>query len=337
MADGGANVTVVGLNIFPVKSCKAVKVQEIELDSYGVVGDRRFMVADKGGRFISQRRCPKLATVTATYARTGETERLQLSSPGMETVLTVVPNLRGLRMHCSVWESHVDVIDQGDEAAAWLSTLLEAPSCSFRLVASAETAPDGGYKRLVANFPPSLQGKLPPMEVALADSAPISLVSHESLAGLNEKLKDHTGNTVKLDRFRMNIEVAGCTKAYEEDEWLVIKIGAAPFLVYTNAEVSVIGTCFFFAGFIPGCPPLISQRCKMTCIDQDTGKQDKLGPLDILRIYRAPQGPTHANFGQLLVPLQSGTRVQIGDKVEVLERKKSNVTSNMKIYASLGD
>ncbi|KAL5466825.1 hypothetical protein EMCRGX_G030976 [Ephydatia muelleri] len=299
MAEGEAGVSVVGLNIFPVKSCKAVKVQEIEVDSYGVVGDRRFMVVEQGGRFVSQRKCPKLVTVTATYVRTGETEFLQLCSPEMETALKILPKYDGERMHSSVWESQVDVLDQGDEAADWLSKLLESPTRSYRLVASAESAPDRGYRRLIANFPPSLQDKLPPMEVALADSAPVSLVSHESLAALNEKLSEHTGNTVTLSRFRMNIEVAGCSKAYEEDEWLLIKIGSAPFLVYTAAE-----------------------RCKMTCIDQDTGKQDKMGPLDILRIYRAPKGPTHSIFGQLLVPLQSGARVRVGDRVEVLERKK---------------
>ena len=61
----------------------------------------------------------------------------------------------------------------------------------------------------------------------------------------------------------------------------------------------------------------------MTCIDQDTGIQDKKdhGPLDILKTYRAPQGPNHVNFGQLLIPLQSGTRVRVGDRVEVLELK----------------
>lgn len=238
MAEGEAGVSVVGLNIFPVKSCKAVKVQEIEVDSYGVVGDRRFMVVEQGGRFVSQRKCPKLVTVTATYVRTGETEFLQLCSPEMETALKILPKYDGERMHSSVWESQVDVLDQGDEAADWLSKLLESPTRSYRLVASAESAPDRGYRRLIANFPPSLQDKLPPMEVALADSAPVSLVSHESLAALNEKLSEHTGNTVTLSRFRMNIEVAGCSKAYEEDEWLLIKIGSAPFLVYTAAEVS---------------------------------------------------------------------------------------------------
>ena len=60
----------------------------------------------------------------------------------------------------------------------------------------------------------------------------------------------------------------------------------------------------------------------MTGINQDTGQQDKLGPLEILRTYRAPQGPTHAMFGQLMIPLQAGGQVKIGDPVEVLEKKK---------------
>jgi len=60
----------------------------------------------------------------------------------------------------------------------------------------------------------------------------------------------------------------------------------------------------------------------VTGIDQATGEPDKFGPLEILREYRAPRGPTHAMFGQLMVPLQSGGRIRIGDTVEVLERKK---------------
>ena len=63
----------------------------------------------------------------------------------------------------------------------------------------------------------------------------------------------------------------------------------------------------------------------MTAVNQDTGVVDKLGPLDILRTYRAPGGPTHAMFGQLMLSLQSGGRVRVGDKVTVMERKKKVV------------
>lgn len=60
----------------------------------------------------------------------------------------------------------------------------------------------------------------------------------------------------------------------------------------------------------------------MTGINQDTGEEDKLGPLEILRQYRAPKGPTHAMFGQLMIPLQAGGKIKIGDVVTVLDKKK---------------
>ena len=60
----------------------------------------------------------------------------------------------------------------------------------------------------------------------------------------------------------------------------------------------------------------------MTGINQDTGDEDKLGPLEILRQYRAPDGPGHAKFGQYMIPLQKGSKVKLGDTVTVLDRKK---------------
>ena len=45
---------LVSTYIFPIKSCKGCKVSEIVTDAYGVVGDRRFMLVDGRGRFISQ-------------------------------------------------------------------------------------------------------------------------------------------------------------------------------------------------------------------------------------------------------------------------------------------
>ena len=68
---------------------------------------------------------------------------------------------------------------------------------------------------------------------------------------------------------------------------------------------------------------LALQRCKMTGVDQESGEVDKIGPLEILREYRAPRGPGKAEFGQLLVPLTTGGTVSVGDPVKVLDRKKT--------------
>ena len=46
---------VSGLNIFPIKSCHALKVEEIRVDSYGVVDDRRFMLVDGNKRSLAEK------------------------------------------------------------------------------------------------------------------------------------------------------------------------------------------------------------------------------------------------------------------------------------------
>ena len=61
----------------------------------------------------------------------------------------------------------------------------------------------------------------------------------------------------------------------------------------------------------------------MTGIDQLTGEVDKHGPLHVLREYRAPRGPGHAEFGQHIIPLSLGGQLQLGDKVKVISLKTS--------------
>ena len=69
------------------------------------------------------------------------------------------------------------------------------------------------------------------------------------------------------------------------------------------------------------------QRCKQTSVNQETGVEDKTGPIDILRKYRAPRGPTHANFGQHLIPLQKSGKVHVGDTIQIIEKKRELLQS----------
>jgi len=227
---------VVTLNVYPVKSCQAVNPNEIMIDQYGVVGDRRFMVIDGGSRFISQRRCPKLATIIANFIDESGTQLLHLSSPGMKD-FKHLPVYSSDRVQAGLWEGSVGVVDQGDDVAKWFSTLLGPGYEHVRLTCAAET--HGGYKNQVKerHLPAALKGKLPSINVGLTDGAPVSLASVESLGDLNSRLQPITGGCVGLNRFRMNIEISGCSKPFEEDEWLVVKIGSVPFLCYRDAEV----------------------------------------------------------------------------------------------------
>ena len=46
---------VTALHVYPVKSCRGFEVETMELDTYGPKLDRRFMITDENGRFITQR------------------------------------------------------------------------------------------------------------------------------------------------------------------------------------------------------------------------------------------------------------------------------------------
>ena len=241
----GSVPRVTGLSIFPIKSCKAVRVEEIEIDSHGVVGDRRLMLVSGKGRFISQRKVSKLATVTARFVDEGGKRLVHVSAPGMARDLKFEPKLEGERINVSIWDSYdVKAVDQGDEPAQWFSDLIGVGSTYNRLVASAENIGDE-FQRLAINVPPELKVKLPTVKMVLQDDGPVSLISAESLADLNRRLKERTGNELPLKRFRMNIEISGCSRPFEEDEWLEVMIGSVPFIAYANAEVSGCRTMYY--------------------------------------------------------------------------------------------
>lgn len=232
---------VTGLNVYPIKSCKSVQVSDIDFDEFGVAGDRRFMMMTGKGRLLSQ--CSGfhiLATVTANFVVENGRRFLCASAPSMSWDLKFEPILEGPRVDAYIgYDDLVRVIDQGEIPSKWFNELFGHESTFNRLVASAEKTTTGeAFQRFVSTLPPSLQNRLPPMQVGLADVAPVTLASHESLGDLNVRLRERGVDEVPLNRFRMNIEIAGCTRPFEEDEWLLVHIGEVPFLVYTYVEVS---------------------------------------------------------------------------------------------------
>lgn len=48
--------TVESIQIYPIKSCHGVQVQECQVDNLGIKHDRRFMIIyDNNNRFVTQR------------------------------------------------------------------------------------------------------------------------------------------------------------------------------------------------------------------------------------------------------------------------------------------
>ena len=193
---------VASLHIYPVKACAGVDLPVMELDDRGPIHDRRFMIVDESGRFITQREAPRMALIRPSIRSTG----LLLETAG---VAPLQVDSGAARRHVQVWSSELEAIDVGDAAAQWLSVLLDR---SVRLVSM---APD--VRRPIDA--PHNEG---PISVAFADGFPLLVTHASSLRELNGRLEQ----PITMDRFRANIVIDGGAP-WEEDTWKSLRIGDA--------------------------------------------------------------------------------------------------------------
>jgi len=92
----------------------------------GLAYDRRWLVVDDGGRWLSRADCPRLGDI-AVELRLGY---LVLRAPGMlrlDIPLDVIEDDDSVRRNVTVGGQAVDAVDEGDLPATWLSGFLGRP------------------------------------------------------------------------------------------------------------------------------------------------------------------------------------------------------------------
>lgn len=198
---------VTGLSIYPVKALRAVVVAEATVEARGLSGDRRFMLVDERGRFLSQREEPRLATLEATF----EGDALVLSAEG-RAPLEVSKAPEGPEISVSIWDDTCTAVDVGDDAARWLEDVLGRAA---RLV----HMPDRSVRPVDEAY-----AKSPGEMVSFADGYPILVCHTASLAMLDARLAERGEPPTSMDRFRANIVVEGGAP-FEEDDWDRIEVG----------------------------------------------------------------------------------------------------------------
>lgn len=57
------------LHVYPVKSCAGHEVQQATLGDRGFEMDRLWLVVDGRGRFMTQRKCPKMAQISPSLPK----------------------------------------------------------------------------------------------------------------------------------------------------------------------------------------------------------------------------------------------------------------------------
>lgn len=212
-------ITVSALADYPVKSLAGRSLDRLAIGELGPEGDRRWMVVDAGGRFVTQRECARMCLIAASPGA-GE---LRLRAPGTAELTVPVPSQRdAAAVAVTVWGDTVEALDAGDAAAHWLSGFLGRPLrlCYMPAAAARRVAP--AYASAADR-------------VGFADGFPFLLVSESSLAHVCRTL----GRDIAVRRFRPNIVIAG-SEAFAEDRWRRIRIGGVEFDVAKPCSRCVI-------------------------------------------------------------------------------------------------
>ncbi len=196
---GDVAVAVSALNVYPVKGCSGVALNEALLIETGLEFDRAWMVVDAHGRFVTQRELPRMALVHTTLKHS----ELVLRAPGM-LALHLALDVVEAPVRVTVWNDEVAAYDMGALAAQWFTDFLGQP---LRLVRF-----DPEQKRLSSR---QWTGDID-AENAFSDGYPVLVVSQASLDELNRRLADRGVGEVTMQRFRPNLVLTGLD-AHDED------------------------------------------------------------------------------------------------------------------------
>ncbi|MGH8298158.1 MAG: MOSC domain-containing protein [Steroidobacteraceae bacterium] len=196
-------ITVQELNVYPLKSARGIPQARVRLASTGFEWDRHWMVVLEDGTFLTQRTHPSLTQIVTELT----SDRLVLTSEGSKPlVLPFAPRGRGRPVR--IWKDSCEGLDQGDEAAAWVSQVLGEPVRVVRMPATPGRRANPRY------------AGAGPAPLAFPDGYPILFCNRASLDDLNRRLPE----ALPMERFRPNLVLAGLAP-FAEDRIASIDIG----------------------------------------------------------------------------------------------------------------
>lgn len=207
---------------YPIKSLGGIRLEEATLEERGLKYDRRWMLVDKKGKFLSQRKHPKMALLQTRISDSGILVKHK-DDPEKTILIPFEANSSQLRQ-VTIWEDRVEarLVDTG--ISRWFSEFLNI-ACDLVFM------------------PPSTKRKLKPKyavnggSVSFADGMPYLLIGQSSLDDLNSRLE----NPVPMNRFRPNFVFSGGIP-FQEDEWDIVSIGDARFKITKPCTRCVVTT-----------------------------------------------------------------------------------------------
>lgn len=231
-----SDLSISEINIYPIKSLGGISLNESVVEERGLKFDRRWMLVDDKGEFLTQREFSKMATLSVSM----EKESLQVTSAvGDSVTIPFSPNSNE-KIRVRIWQSKCDAISYDEKINEWFSDILQT-------------------KCRIVTMPKETRRKVNPIYairkfrdiVSFADGYPVLLIGEGSLADLNSKLE----NPVPMNRFRPNFVVKN-SEPFVEDGWKKIRVGNSVFHVVKPCARCVMTTIDQKNGISDGKEPL---------------------------------------------------------------------------------
>jgi len=194
--------------IYPIKSLGGIRLTTAKVLEKGLKFDRRFMLVDENGKFMTQRVHPSMALFKLSVFN----DQFSVQHNSDSLTIPVVPVLHGAEKVVNIWDDTVQAVEAGAEYNQWFSDRLKLKCKLVFFPEENARAVDPRYK--VNNE-----------HVSLADAYPLLIIGQRSLDDLNTRLAE----PVPMNRFRPNLVFTG-GDPYEEDTWQEFTVGKNRFV-----------------------------------------------------------------------------------------------------------
>jgi len=196
-------LTLTGIRIYPVKSLAGVSQVKARVLPKGLENDRRWMLVDENGVFMTQRVHTKMALFGVDETPGG----FVITHQGESITLPFDQRKSAEPFGVQIWDDRVIAHEVSEEYSAWFSGKLDL---RCKLVAFPEENP----RQVEIPF------ASPGDNVSLADAFPLMMIGEASLHDLNLRLAE----PMTMTRFRPNLIFSGGAP-FEEDTWKDFSIG----------------------------------------------------------------------------------------------------------------
>ena len=197
--------------LYPIKSLGGISVSQALVEERGFRYDRRWMLVDKKGDFVTQRQHPQLALLQVALSET-QLEVFSKRDPSQRVAFDL-DLVSDQELQVSIWGDQVLARVVSAELSLWFSGFLQM---ELDLV----VMPESSHRKMDPRY--AVQEE----SVSFADGMLYVMIGQASLDDLNGRLSDPVG----MDRFRPNLVFSG-GEAYVEDQFKQLQIGEVEFQV----------------------------------------------------------------------------------------------------------